>query len=125
MNSWRCNTGNCGDLLQLEPRVGLGYNDYALNGETLSVQYRSWARRDLLALVTHAADMVACLSADWQFGDDGPLGLGDMSEENGEIPGTRDGSPGHPPGTHTKRDRHGYRLLYARPTEKLPSIRGL
>ena len=101
VNGWRCTTGNCGDLLQLEPRVGLGYNDYALNGETLSVQYRSWARRDLLALVTHAADMVACLSAGWQFGDDGPLGLGDMSEENGEIPGTRDGSPGHPPGTHT------------------------
>lgn len=99
--TWECTGSNCGDLIQVDPRVGLGYNDYGLNSETLDNQYRSWARRDLLDLVTHAADMVACLSENWTVGLPGPLGLGDMSEENGAIPGTSDGQPGHPPSTHT------------------------
>lgn len=99
--TWQCTDGNCGELIQVEPRVGLGYNDYGLNGETLSDQYRSWARRDLLALVTHAADMVSCLSQGWAVGLPGPLGLGDMSEADGAIPGTRENQPGHPANTHT------------------------
>lgn len=99
--TWEIPASNAGELIQVEPRVGLGYNDYGLNGETLGDQYRSWARRDLLALVTHAADMVSCLSENWTVGLPGPLGLGDMSEENGAIPGTRENQPGHPQNTHT------------------------
>ena len=76
---------DCGRLTVLEPRIGMGYNDYGLNGETLADQYRSYARGDLLALVTHAADMVACLSQNWTVGLPGPLGLGDMSEGDGAI----------------------------------------
>ena len=98
--TWECSGPDCGRLTVLEPRIGMGYNDYGLNGETLADQYRSYARGDLLALVTHAADMVACLSQNWTVGLPGPLGLGDMSEGDGAIPGTRDGRPGHPPGTH-------------------------
>ncbi len=98
--SWECTGPDCSRLRQIEPRVGRGYNDYGLNSETLSNQYRSYARGDLLALVSHAADMVSCLSQNWTVGLPGPLGLGDMSEANGDIPGTSDNQPGHPPGTH-------------------------
>jgi hypothetical protein len=98
--SWQCTGPDCSRLIQIDPRVGRGYSDYGLNGETLSDQYRSFARGDLLALVSHAADMVACLSQNWTVGLPGPLGLGDMSEANGSIPGSRDNDPGHPAGTH-------------------------
>ena len=38
--------------------------------------------------------------ADWEYGNFATLGLGDMSEADGSIPGTSIGWPGHPPGTH-------------------------
>jgi len=53
-----------------------------------------------MMLVRYAAASVACLTADWEFGNGGDLALGDMSEENGDIPGTSIGEPGHPEGTH-------------------------
>jgi len=34
-------------------------------------------------------------------GHGAPIGLIDMSERDGSIPGTSEGAPGHPPGTHT------------------------
>ena len=40
------------------------------------------------------------MSQTWEFGGGHLLGLGDMSEANGDIPGTREGQPGHPEGTH-------------------------
>ncbi len=53
-----------------------------------------------MMLVKYAAAMVACQARGWEFGNGEPLGLGDMSEASGAIPGTREGRPGHPAGTH-------------------------
>ncbi|MCB9540157.1 MAG: hypothetical protein H6704_28425 [Myxococcales bacterium] len=102
--TWRCEGGeaNCGQIVFFSPVMGPGYWNYPLNGETDANQYRSFARRDLMMLIKYATAEVACLSANWNFGNQGePLGLGDMSEQNGAIPGTSVGSPGHPQGTHT------------------------
>ncbi len=96
-------TGNasfCGDLSQFEPVDGPGYTNYPLNGETVSNQYRSFARRDLQMLIKWATAMVDCKAGSWGGGNGQPLGLGDMSEADGAIPGTSVGQPGHPPGTH-------------------------
>ncbi len=90
----------CGELLPFEPDEGPGYVDYPLNGESWNHQYRSYARRDLIMLVKWAAAWVECHGKSWEGGNGHPLGLGDMSEANGAIPGTSDGDPGHPPGTH-------------------------
>lgn len=98
---WRCSGASCSDLVPFDPDMGPGYWDYPLNGETSADQYRSYVRRDVMMLVKYATAMVDCQSGGWSFGNVGqPLGLGDMSEADGSIPGTRDGSPGHPAGTH-------------------------
>jgi hypothetical protein len=91
----------CNDLVPFEPVTGPGYDNYPINGETISDQYRSYIRRDLRMLIQYATAKVACKTAGWTFGDNWPLGLGDMSEADGAIPGTSIGSLGHPPGTHT------------------------
>ncbi|MSP62788.1 MAG: hypothetical protein EXR72_21140 [Myxococcales bacterium] len=91
----------CGALIQFIPPVGVGYDDYAINGETLNNQYRSWARRDLVMLVKYAAAYVDCKAKNWVGGNGMPVAPGDMSEMNGAIPGTSIGQPGHPKGTHT------------------------
>ncbi|MFH2006900.1 MAG: hypothetical protein ABI333_09980 [bacterium] len=100
----------CGELIQFDPTnlptdgnfdPLLGYADYAENGETVADQYRSWLRRDVVMVIQYAAAKVACKAQNWTFGNGGVVGLIDMSEENGAIPGTSIGSPGHPNGTHT------------------------
>jgi len=91
----------CGELIQFDPTEGVGYTDYPENGETVDNQYRSWLRRDLVMLIQYATAKVACYDASWTIGSDAPLGLIDMSEQNGAIPGTSIGEPGHPEGTHT------------------------
>ena len=109
---WRC-TGDaayCGELVPFEPDEGPGWWDYPLNGETSTDEYRSYIRRDVMMLVTYAAAMVDCQASGWDFGNGGRLGLGDMSEVDGSIPGTRDGDPGHPAGTHE--DGHDMDLAY-------------
>ena len=90
----------CGQLIPFEPVQGEGYVNYPLNGETWANQYRSYVRRDLMMLVKWASAYVACKAGDWQTGNGYPLGLGDMSEGDGAIPGTSDNQPGHPAGTH-------------------------
>lgn len=90
----------CGQLMPFEPVTGPGYDNYPINGETFDKQYRSFARRDLQMLVKHAAATVHCRAADWEPGNKKPLGLGDMSESDGAIPGSSNGRPGHPKGTH-------------------------
>lgn len=90
----------CGALVAFDPRKGVGYDDYPINGETSSNQYRSWARRDLMMLVRWAAAYVDCKANGWSPGNGAPIGLGDMSEKSGAIPGTSIGSPGHPSGSH-------------------------
>ncbi len=91
----------CAVLGRFDPPEGPGYYDPPVNGETDDDQYRSFARLDVRRIVQHAAAKVACLAADWEEGNGGPVGLGDMSEADGAIPGTSVGSPGHPQGTHT------------------------
>ncbi len=91
---------HCSELIQFDPTEGRGYVDYPENGETWNDQYRSWLRRDFVLLVQYAAAYVDCKLGDWDWGNGGPIGLIDMSEENGDIPGTRDGQPGHPQNTH-------------------------
>jgi hypothetical protein len=90
----------CGELSAFEPKYGTGYEDYPINGETASNQYRSYARRDMQMLVKYASAYVDCKAKSWTTGNGGVIGLGDMSESNGAIPGTSIGQPGHPPGTH-------------------------
>ncbi|MDD5306176.1 MAG: hypothetical protein PHU25_02535 [Deltaproteobacteria bacterium] len=100
----------CGELIGFDPPNNpgdagydplLGYIDYPVNGETWDNQYRSWARRDVVMMIEYAAAKTACMAGGWEFGNGGPVGLIDMSEENGAIPGTSDGTPQHPAGTHT------------------------
>ncbi|MDI7267399.1 MAG: hypothetical protein QME96_05345 [Myxococcota bacterium] len=91
----------CAEIVPFDPDEGPGYWDYPQNGETAADQYRSYLRRDVMMLIQYAAAKVACKSADWTTGNGAPLGLGDMSEADGSIPGTREGSPDHPAGTHT------------------------
>ncbi len=90
----------CGEIVPFDPVTGPGYDNYPLNGETATNQYRSYIRRDLMMLIKYATAKVACKTAGWTFGDNWLLGLGDMSEINGAIPGTSIGQPGHPAGTH-------------------------
>ncbi len=89
----------CGALEPFDPENGPGYENYPLNGETTTNQYRSYARHDLQMLVKYAAAYVDAKARGWP-GNGGPIGLGDMSEKDGSIPGTSDGDPGHPAGTH-------------------------
>jgi len=91
----------CAALVPFEPVLGPGYDNYAINGETASNQYRSYARRDLMMLVKYASAFVACKAKGWTPGNGAAIGLGDMSEKSGAIPGTSIGSPGHPAGSHT------------------------
>jgi hypothetical protein len=91
---------NCSELVPFDPDYGVGYIDYPVNGETWDNQYRSYIRRDLMQLVDYATAKLQCKTAGWEFGSHAPLGLVDMSEADGSIPGTSIGSPGHPPGTH-------------------------
>jgi len=93
----------CGQLVTFDPRTTAYYDDYPINGETASNQYRSYLRRDLKMLIEHATAVVLCKTAgwDWDTGNGGAEGLGDMSEADGSIPGTSIGQPGHPAGTHT------------------------
>jgi hypothetical protein len=109
----------CAELIQFDPTnlptdsgydPLLGYIDYAENGETASNQYRSWLRRDVVMAIQYAAAKTACKAADWTFGNGGPMGLIDMSEANGDIPGTSTGQPGHPQGTHV--NGHDIDLAY-------------
>lgn len=91
----------CGQLVVFNPRTTAYYDDYPINGETATNQYRSYLRRDLKMLLEHVTAKVLCKTAAWDTGNGGALGLGDMSEANGAIPGTSIGDPGHPEGTHT------------------------
>ncbi len=94
-------TSYCGELIPFDPKKGLGYDDYPINGESSTNQYRSYARRDLMILVKYASAYVECKAKGWPGGNGAPLGLGDMSEKSGAIPGTSDGDPAHPSGSHT------------------------
>ena len=96
-----CTGTTCGQLVVFNPRTNGAWDDYPINGETSNNQYRSYLRRDLMMLVAYATSKTACKAATWTSGIGGALGLGDMSESNGAIPGTSVGSPGHPPNTHT------------------------
>ena len=93
-------TANCLNLVPFTPTLGTGYENYPINGETEAEQYRSYVRAEVRQAIQYAAARVECQAGHWPFGNNRPLGLGDMSEANGNIPGTRDGSPGHPAGTH-------------------------
>jgi len=109
---WRCTAGaaECGRIVAFEPVTGTGYDNYPINGETASNQYRSFIRRDVMMLIKYAAAMVDCQARAWTFANGGPVGLGDMSEADGAIPGTSIGSPGHPAGTHV--DGHDMDIGY-------------
>jgi hypothetical protein len=95
-----CTGSTCGQLVSFSPRTNTAWDDYPINGETVANQYRSYLRKDLMMLVSYATSFTACKTAAWTGGNGGKLGLGDMSEANGAIPGTSIGSPGHPAGTH-------------------------
>jgi hypothetical protein len=93
--------GFCTEIVPFEPVEGPGYVNFPENGETWEDQYRSYLRRDLKMLIQYAAARVACETANWEYASARPLGLIDMSEIDGAIPGTSVGAPGHPAETHT------------------------
>jgi len=97
-----CEEGDsaCSELIFFEPVEGPGYINYPVNDETWNDQYRSYLRRDLLMSIQYASARVACETDDWDYWPFEPIGLGDMSEADGAIPGTSKGHPQHPPGTH-------------------------
>ena len=90
----------CTELIPFEPDEGPGYWDYPIPGETADQQSYSYLRRDAVMLIKYAAAKVACKTADWDYGNLAPLGLGDMSEADGSTPGTNIGNLRHPPGSH-------------------------
>ena len=92
--------GECDELVQFDPARAHGYWDYEINQEG-ATGTRSWLRRDMMQLIRYATSYTECLSAGWEHGNHQPLGLGDMSELDGAIPGTATGAPGHPVGSHT------------------------
>jgi len=102
--SLACKDGpkGCGQIAAFAPVQGAGYVDYPENGETPDNQYRSYLRRDTALLVKYAAGYVDCLARGWKSGNGQPIGLIDMSEKDGSIPGTSIGQPGHPEGTHVQ-----------------------
>ena len=89
-----------GALVPFEPVAGPGYLNLPENGETWDDQYRSYLRRDLRQLVQYATARVACMTAHWDTWPFAPVGMVDMSEADGSIPGTSIGYPGHPEGSH-------------------------
>src|SRR5262245_12189252 len=91
---------DCSELVQFLPTEGLGYLDYPMLPETDDHRYFSFLRKDLMLLVKYATAKVACKTADWDYGNMAPLGLGDMSEAGGAIPGASFGALRHPLGTH-------------------------
>lgn len=88
----------CLEIVPFLPESGAGYLNYPVNGETWEDQYRSFATREVLHLVKYAAAKVDCKAADWDYGNLAPIGLGDMSEADGSVPGTSTGNAGHPYG---------------------------
>lgn len=93
--------GYCSELIPFEPAEGPGYINYPMpGGETWEDQIFSYLRRDFVHLVKYATAKVACKTAEWDYGNFAPLGLGDMSEEDGSTPGASLGQLRHPVGTH-------------------------
>ena len=91
----------CGALSVFEPRSSPAYDDYPVNGELHGLEYRSYLSAPLIAIVQEAAAQVRVIAAGWSSGHGAPIGLGDMSECDGSIPGTLVGAPAHPVGSHT------------------------
>ena len=83
--SWQCTGTDCGEVVAFEPNLGDGYWDYNLNGETVGDEYRSYIRKEVMMLIKYAAASVNCMGAAWTVGNGVALGLGDMSEANGDI----------------------------------------
>ncbi len=90
----------CVELIPFEPITGDGYSNYPVNDETWDDQFRSFLRRDLMMLIKYASAKVACETDSWDYRAFHLLGLGDMSEGDGAIPGTSTGNLEHPWGTH-------------------------
>lgn len=90
----------CLEIVPFEPVSGTGYNNYPVNDESWGNQYRSYLRRDLRILIKYAAAKVTCTTAAWNESQVQEIGLGDMSEADGAIPGTSNNDPDHPWGTH-------------------------
>lgn len=82
------------------PPVGPGYFDDVMLWEDSPPWSTSYLRRDLMMLIKYAAARVACDAADWKSGNGAPLGLGDASDVDGNIPGTAYGKPRHPRASH-------------------------
>lgn len=84
----------CAELVRFTPARGIGWFDDALAGERSDEASTSYVRRDLMMLVQHATAAIACTTGAR------PLGLGDMSDRDGDTPGAAAGRPRHPWATH-------------------------
>ena len=91
----------CGHLSAFEPRTSTAYDDYPVNGELHGLEYRSYLHASLIPIVQGAAAQVRLIADGWTSGHGASIGLGDMSECDGSIPGTLVGAPSHPVGSHT------------------------
>lgn len=91
--------GFCDELVHM-PHEGVGFRNRRLPGERTAATSPSYLRRDLAMAVAYAAARVACKAAGLRPGNREPIVLGDMSERDGEIPGTLERLPRHPLETH-------------------------
>lgn len=83
----------CSDLVPFSPDAGEGYT-------VQTYEEYGYVRRDLMMLIKYATAKTACMTAGWDYGSMGPLGLLDMSEADGTTPKFPDGVYRHPPGSH-------------------------
>lgn len=98
--SWMCTGATCGDIISMpgsrDPRSG----EAAVDGYYVAHEERySFLRRDMTMLTEYAACEVAR-----RYPGTPPLGLGDLSQEDGGTPGSDVGRLRHPDGTHTGSD---------------------
>jgi len=83
----------CSELVQFAPDTGDGYINQTYE------EFR-YIRRDLMMLIKYATAKTACKTAGWDYGNNGPLGLIDMSEADGSTPKDSYGNYRHPSGSH-------------------------
>lgn len=81
---------NCKDLILFSPTKGTGY-------EVFHDKSYSYVRRDVMIYFKYAAASVACLWPNIK-----PIGIGDISMQDGSTPRYSSGSLRHPSGSHDK-----------------------
>jgi len=96
--TWTCSGNDCLDLVQMPGSDDPASAQALADGYFIATESRyAYIRKDLSMLLAWAT----CRMKE-QYPDIAPLGLYDMSQADGETPGTDEGQPRHPPTTFTQ-----------------------